>query len=644
MELRADAGEASGRVLEPALHKESASFLSTHLLRELIAADARGDAASEEPAARADALLAAVLSGLELTEGAIVRAEPNGHGTCLAVRGIPDHARELLEARGARIEQLGPSLLKRALGERRVLLLDRTTREPLMPALRDGNPDIECAVIVPLVDRGVPVGVLLLASRGRKLSAPFLRSLAVGFRLLGVLLAPGRGESAAAPRAAVEETPASAADGERYLFEIEELTARLSEAREVAQQLEERASSAETALRAELESARARVAELEAQLATAAAPARARELELETLCGEQARTIEEHERRVAELEREVTLLLERAARRDTGNVLQLDGADGWTEAALHDASLGAAPTDGVDTERAETTIELEENDDEQLGEIAAAAAAALDEDAVSAEAASEVPLSDDGELDDGDGITLESVDLDEVPTDDDADAVAIDVEVEETAHVDDDAATSNAAHAVLHVDGRPAARELARAVAEEAGAEYWCGEGDLPVADKTIVVVNLLDDAFPRLARSQSDLWDAARWIVYGAADGGVGFELPSCGLVRRPIDPRGCVEQLHRAAGRKPSGMLLVSAQLREVAPLRQALQEVDVAGSVACDVRQALDLLEIVRRPEVILIDLALPQGQAFALISQLRRQPETASLPILLLLPPDPTRRGC
>ena len=636
MELRADAGEASGRVLEPALHKESASFLSTHLLRELIAADARGDAASDPPAARADALLAAVLAGLELTEGAIVRAEPDGHGTCLAVRGIPDHARELLEARGARVEQLGPSLLKRALGERRVLLLDRTTREPLMPALRDGNPDVECAVIVPLVDRDVPVGVLLLASRGRKLSAPFLRSLAIGFRLLGVLLAPGRGESAAVPRAALDEPPASAADGERYLFEIEELTARLAEAREVAQQLEDRASSAETALRAELESARARVAELEAQLASAAAPARARELELETLCGEQARTIEEHERRVAELEREVTLLLERAARRDTGNVVQLDGADGWTEAALHDASLGAAPSEPVETDPVETTIELDENDDEQLGEIAAAAAAALGEDAVSAEAADDASLSDDdGALGDGDGITLESVDLDEVAAE--ADVVAI--EVEEEAHVDDDAATSIAAHAVLHLDGRPAARELARAAAEEAGAHYWCGEGELPVADKTIVVVNLLDDALPRLARSQSDLWDAARWIVYGAADGGVGFELPSCGLVRRPIDPRGCVEQLHRAAGRKPSGMLLVSAQLREVAPLRQALQEVDVAGSVACDVRQALDLLEIVRRPEVILIDLALAQGQAFALVAQLRRQPETALLPILLLLPPDP-----
>ena len=119
MEVRADANGASGRVVEAALHKESASFLSTHLLRELIAADARGDGASDETAARADALLGAILAGLELTEGAIVRIEPDGRGTCLAVRGVPDHAREVLEARAARSEQLGPSLLARALDERR---------------------------------------------------------------------------------------------------------------------------------------------------------------------------------------------------------------------------------------------------------------------------------------------------------------------------------------------------------------------------------------------------------------------------------------------------------------------------------------------------------------------------------------------
>jgi CheY-like chemotaxis protein len=624
IDVRTDAGDASERVAEPALYKESASFLSTHLLRELIAADARCDGGIDDPAAHADALLAAVLVGLELGEGAIVRAEPDGVGTCLAVRGIPDHARQLLEGRAA-LEQLGPSLLQRALTERRVLLLDRTTREPLMPALRDGNPDVECAVIVPLADRDLAVGVLLLAARGRKLSAPYLRSLAVAFRLLGMLLAPRRGAAAPAP-APVDEHHASAAEGERYLFEIEELTARLAEARETAQRQQDRASSAETALRADLESARARVAELEAELASAAAPGR--ELELEALCAEQACRIEEHERRVAELEGEVTLLVERTARRD---------GDGWGEAALQDATL----LDGADSESVET-IELEESGDEQLGDIAAAAAAAIDGDELGVGEDDGAPLVDDEEtvtLED-DGTTLEPVELVDAADDEVVvETTAIDALEEVAGSSDADVAAPSAAYAVLHVEGRAAACELARAAADDVGAAYWCDDGDLPVADKTVVAVNLLDEALSRLARSQSNLWEAARWIVYGAADGNIGFEVPSCGLVRRPLDPRGCLEQLHRAAGRKPTGTLLVSAQLREVAGLRHALQEADIAGSVACDVRQALDLLEIVRRPDVILIDLALPQGQALALVGQLRRQPETASLPLLLLLPPDP-----
>jgi len=643
-EVRADAGGASGRESEAALHKESAAFLSTHLLRELVAADARDHGPAEGPAARAEALLTAVLAGLDLTEGAIVRADPSGGGTCLAARGIPDHARQLLEARRAQIEQLRPSLLQRALAEHRVLLLDRTTREPLMPALRDGNPGIESAVIVPLADLGVPVGVLLLAARGRKLSAPFLRSLAVAFRLLGILLAPGRGAVAHPPEVA-EETP-PAADGERYLFEIEELTARLSEVRESAQRTEERASSAETALRAELESARARVAGLEAQLASAAAPARARELELEALCGDQARTIEEHERRAAALEREVALLLEGVARRDAGNVLEIDGSDGWSEAALQDASPADALRDPGDADVREATIELqdeaielEETDDEQLGAIAAAAAAAIAEDAAGPGAAAGALRSDDE--------TEGTSGADGDPSREPLALAEAAVQAADGAHeepTEDEVAAGEepAAHApwaVLHVDGREGARVLAQGAAEEGGAIYWCGEGDLPVAERTLVVVNLLDDALSRIAASQSALWDASRWVVYGAHDGNAGFELPSCGLVRRPIDPRSCIEQLHLAAGCKPSGMLLVSAQLREVAPLRQALQEVDVAGSVACDVRQALALLEIVRRPEVILIDLAPPQGQGLGLAAQLRRQPETASLPLLLLLPPEP-----
>ena len=624
MEVRPGAQDAARRELDPALHKESGSFLSTHLLRELIAADARSEAAGDPLADRAEALLAAVLAGLELSEGAIIQVEPAGlSGVCLAARGIPDHARELLEARLSHLESLGGSLVRRALTEHRVLLLDRATRDPLMPALRDGNPDIEYAAVVPLLDQGVPVGAVLLAARGGRLSPALLRSLAVGFRLLGLLLAPGRGRQQVAPR--LEDPGAGASDNERYLFEIEELTSRLGEAREVARQMEERASSADAALRAEVESSRARNAELEAQLALLSRSGD-RERELEGLCAEKTRIIEEHEQRAAELEHELSVLNERLEMLPDGaQVIVSDGASAWQESSFPNDEHSVGEEESESEPVPETTLDLSENVDEQLGEIAAAAAAALEEGN-----GLDVDADDAEDLDAGLATLDQEIDLGDAADDADANEpieLVVELVVADPGH----------AQAILHLDSRPGAQAVARESADEAGAAYWCGDGEIPRAKNPIVAVNLLDDSIARFAESDASIWSSARWIVYGAdAESGLGFELGSCVLLRRPIDPHCCLEQIQRKAGRKVNGLLLVSAQLREVAGLRHALQEVDAAGSVACDTRQALDLLEIVRRPDAVLIDLALPQGQGLAFAAQLRRQPETSDLPLLLLLP--------
>jgi len=609
--LIAEVGTMDRREHDSALHRESAPFLSTHLLRELISADARSEAAGDPLADRAEALLAAVLAGLELAEGAIVQGDPDGAaGLCLAARGVPDHARELLEARLPHLENLGGSLVQRALSERRVLLLDRATRDPLVPALRDGNPDIECAAVVPLIDHGLPVGVLLLAARGGRLTSPLLRSLAVAFRLLGLLLAPGRGRAEAVPARADDPVQGSA-DSERYLFEIEELTARLGEAREAARQMEERASRADAALRAEIESSRAHTAVLEAQLA-GATPTSDRELELDNLCAAQVRVIEEQEQRLVELEREAGVLLERIAEQADAHPGTENGSTTWDTAALDDDQQ----LPGDDESEPEATIDLGDGDggDEQLGEIAAAAAAALEHDG----AADEIPGEGSPALEP----TEQEVGLDALASPGSAAPQLVEPEV---------------AFAILHLDSRQDAQSVARESANDVGAAYWCGEGAVPRAATSIVAVNLLDEELAHSVAADAAVWSTPRWIVYGAdAETGLGFELTSCALLRRPIDARCCLEQIQRRTTRKLNGILLVSAQLREVAALRQALQEVDAAGSVACDTRQALDLLEIVRRPDAILIDLALPQGQGLALAALLRRQPETSDLPLLLLLP--------
>jgi CheY-like chemotaxis protein len=476
-----------------------------------------------------------------------------------------------------------------------------------------------------------------------------VRTLAVAFRLLGLLLAPGRGRPPSiAPR---PEELAGHGDGERLLFEVEELNARLGEAREAARQMEERASAADAALRAEIESSRARTAELEAQLA-GGGPARARELELESLCAEQTRALEQGERRVAELEGEIATLMERVAALADGERLAANGATRWDEPALEDAGDAF-----VEEEPAAATIELVEGEDEQLGEIAAAAVAALEEGGVADDADGTLDVQVDVEVAVAPGLAIEQ--------DGEASDAAAEVSIEASIEAmdepvatpadvvelaDGDPAPASVAvveaptQAVLLVDARPSAQEHACAAATDVGAAFWCGDGALPASSGAVVAVNLLDDALARLVDSPADVWSASRWIVYGAvAEAELGFELGSCALIRRPIEPRQALAQIRAKTGPKVNGILLVSAQLREVAGLRQALQEVDAASSVACDTRQALDLLEIIRRPDAIVIDLALPQGQGLGLAAQLRRQPETASLPMLLLLPAavDPAR---
>ena len=151
MEVRERQRWSGQAFVEPALHRSLRHSCRSHLLRELIAADARVDGASDETAARADALLGAPRGLGELTEGAIVRIEPRTDpvpvSRCAAF--LITRARSLEGAR--RTQRAAGTVAARARSRRAPRPVpDRTHARAMMPALRDGNPDIECAVIVPL--------------------------------------------------------------------------------------------------------------------------------------------------------------------------------------------------------------------------------------------------------------------------------------------------------------------------------------------------------------------------------------------------------------------------------------------------------------------------------------------------------------
>jgi CheY-like chemotaxis protein len=557
-------------------------FLSTRLLRELIAADALGDAEGDDRPSLANRLLDVIREGLDLPMAGIVGAEPLA---CIAAHAIPDGARAVLEGRMSGGAGSAP-LTRRALDEHRAFLLGRTSRDPLMVVLRDTHPDLEAVALVPLHDRDLPIGLLVLgASDDGLVNAAMLRTLTVAFRLLALLLSPARGGRDAS-------AGGTAAEAERYLVEIEELETRLAEASEAVRRAHEQASSDVTALRAELETARARIAELEARVAGERNESDLRR-DIESQCSRLQTELEERGRCAAEVTEERDAL--RA---------QLEGAELEAEAlrermAVLEEQLAA--TLAVD-EPDSGTLELEPTTG-SLGDFVARAAAAVEGEA---EATEEIVLAADPE---GEDEPTESLDI---------------------------AEPAGPARSIWHIDSNEEVCRAADDIAQAHGIPIWRGEGEEPRAGKTILVANLLD---PALAADPSVLEaapDRSLWLYGSEPENGLGFEIGAVRCLPRPVDPPAILAQIQSYVARKLTGVVLVSAHLRELSGVRAVLSEVDAAGSVACDARQALDLLEIVRRPEALLIDLSLEAGQGLALAHQLRRSPQTSDIAILFLLP--------
>lgn len=566
---------------------EARLFLSTRLVRELVAADALADAEGDDRPALAARLLDVIRAGLHLPMAGIVDAD---RLSCIASFELPEPVRAVLEGRVSGGAAGALPLVRRALEEHRVFLVGRASRDPLMVVLRDARPDIEAVAVVPLHDRDLPTGLLVLGASDDSIVNPStLRTLTIAFRLIALLLSPARGTGAGA-------VAGTAGEAERYLVEIEELETRLAEASELVRRSSEQASSEVAALRAEVESGRARIAELEAAVAGERNESDVRK-DFEAECARLRGEIEARCEGVRALEEECEALRARLAG------LEDDCEAARVRAAELEQQLCAAP------QPEPGTLELEPTS-ESLGAFLAAAAAEVDGDA-DVEAEPEV-------------LSLEGVGAAESDADEGAEAVVLE---EESAGI---------ARSVWHVESAADVCHAVDEVAHAHGVPVWRGQGERPSAHAEVAVVNLLDPALADDLSILAPAADRALWLYGFAQESGLGFELGAVCCVTRPVEPQAILAQIQSHVGRKLTGVVLVSHQLRELAAVRAALSEIDAAGSVACDARQALDLLEIVRRPDALLIDLSLPGGQGLALAHQLRRSPETGDIPILFLLP--------
>ena len=160
------------------------------LVRELLAADAEPAMAHADVGGRARRYLDVIASGLGVRAGAMLLHDVTVGSFHAAASTLPQAAQALLADSTGRCGQLA----RRAAEEHRAFVARRATGDPLVRALHESDPMIETMAILPFADHG-PGSVLVLAGDDITLATDVVRTLNPALRLLGLLLAPQRGEA-----------------------------------------------------------------------------------------------------------------------------------------------------------------------------------------------------------------------------------------------------------------------------------------------------------------------------------------------------------------------------------------------------------------------------------------------------------------
>ena len=115
-----------------------------------------------------------------------------------------------------------------------------------------------------------------------------------------------------------------------------------------------------------------------------------------------------------------------------------------------------------------------------------------------------------------------------------------------------------------------------------------------------------------------------------------LGFQLGAADYLLKPLDPVAVREALDRAIipdGRRPKRVLVVDDDPNVVDMLRQSLPESDFSLESALDGVAGLRAIEA-NRPDILLLDLIMPRLDGFGVIENLRANPQTRDLPIIVI----------
>jgi PAS domain S-box-containing protein len=115
-----------------------------------------------------------------------------------------------------------------------------------------------------------------------------------------------------------------------------------------------------------------------------------------------------------------------------------------------------------------------------------------------------------------------------------------------------------------------------------------------------------------------------------------LGFQLGAAAYLLKPLDPVAVRETLERVIfqnGHSPKRVLVVDDDLNVADMLRQFLAESDFSLESAQDGLAGLKSIET-NRPDILLLDLIMPNLDGFGVIDRLRSNPQTRDLPIIVI----------
>jgi CheY-like chemotaxis protein len=188
---------------------------------------------------------------------------------------------------------------------------------------------------------------------------------------------------------------------------------------------------------------------------------------------------------------------------------------------------------------------------------------------------------------------------------------------------------------LLHAEEDAALQEVVRsAVAKFPNAHYEpFSEVQERVEGRPVLALNMLTrtlDPIETLAESgRLGIDDPAAFTYF--AYGGRGFVAGMVDFFPHPFEPDGCASRLLGRSGGLQR-LLAVSEDVDAMTGIREVLGRVRCSAATAFDGRQAMDLVPMIK-PEVVLVDLSLPRGEALRVVSRICTDPKTASIGIAL-----------